>query len=62
MLCEICKKKELYTRCQGCGIAMCNDCTILELFGHGCGCIYPVPLCSKCYPDPAINPNAALEL
>ncbi len=62
MICEICNNNPVYTKCQHCKIAMCEKCTILELYGHGCGCVYPVPLCQKCMHDPMINPNAALKL
>ncbi len=56
MKCQVCETNEATVKCQGCGIALCNDCCYFDLFGHGCGCVIPLYLCHECINDSDENP------
>lgn len=58
VLCEICGVKKTFTRCPGCERLVCDACVRFELFGWGCGCVWPVYFCPDCALNPQINPNA----
>ncbi|MGI6435890.1 MAG: hypothetical protein ACOX0F_11110 [Syntrophomonadaceae bacterium] len=56
MLCSLCREKPVYCRCQGCQVNLCSDCVKLDLFGHGCGCVFPLLMCPTCINDQNQNP------
>ncbi len=58
IVCAKCRDPKAYAKCLGCEVTLCESCSIFELIGSGCGCVWPAYYCFDCAHDPCINPNA----
>lgn len=57
-VCRTCGNTKIFSKCLGCDASLCEACSVFELIGSGCGCVWPAYYCSVCALDPYINPNA----
>jgi len=56
--CDKCRENRAVNVCLGCHAAICESCSHFELFGSGCGCVFPAYYCLTCAEDPNRNPFA----
>jgi hypothetical protein len=56
--CARCGHDQIFTKCLGCDMPLCESCSRFELIGSGCGCVWPAYYCPACAVDPHVNPNA----
>jgi hypothetical protein len=56
--CKICGAKA-FTTCSGCGIIMCEKCSMFEFSLYAC--VPPAFYCPSCDRDASINPNEVLR-
>jgi len=56
--CDKCRTRQAVNVCLGCHAAICETCSQFELFGSGCGCVFPAHYCLACADDPRRNPFA----
>ncbi|MCX5856021.1 MAG: hypothetical protein NTZ24_15870 [Deltaproteobacteria bacterium] len=58
VFCEMCKAVRAFTRCLGCGIALCENCAcdVVKTSGHDH--VWSISYCPLCIIDPAVNPDA----
>ncbi|MCX5852722.1 MAG: hypothetical protein NT072_11845 [Deltaproteobacteria bacterium] len=59
---ERCKRcgGEAVVLCDGCGIALCKECRVFDMWGYGCGHIDTKAFCSSCMRDININPYCGI--
>jgi len=61
IVCAKCDNPKTFAKCLGCEAVLCESCSIFELIGSGCGCVWPAYYCIDCVYNPSINPNAAFK-
>jgi hypothetical protein len=54
--CRVCRKNNAIILCDGCQIALCEDCRLFDLWGYGCGHVDTKVFCHVCFADSKINP------
>ena len=57
-VCAKCRNPKVFAVCLGCEVKLCEPCSVFELIGSGCGCVWPADYCVDCATDPYVNPNA----
>ena len=55
-ICQVCHKKQSVILCDGCAIALCEDCRKFDIWGSGCGNLIPRVFCPTCFDDIETNP------
>jgi hypothetical protein len=58
-LCSSCGKEQAKTECDHCGVALCRECSMLEIWGNGAEDLSVRYFCPTCKNDPAVNPWGA---
>ena len=54
-ICLCCGKEQAETHCDHCGVALCTECSNLELWGTGAESLSFRYFCQTCKNDPAVN-------
>jgi hypothetical protein len=58
-ICSCCGKEQAKTECDHCGVALCRNCSKLEIWGNGAEDLSIRYFCTTCKNDPVINPWGA---